>query len=130
MGWIASIYYSLYSYFLLPSWVLVLLQGSVADLAWVGDDDPFVLSSSSDMNVTLWHKDGAKVGDFGKDEWSLRDQSNWATRGSEKMIADPNEGLKEKGDFSEQLKTILNASQSPARSRETSPERRARELAT
>lgn len=82
-------------------------QGSVADIAWVGADEPFLLSSSSDMTVTLWQKDGARIGDFGKDEWRLRDETTWITRGSEEMIADPNAGTKDKGNSDEQIKSIL-----------------------
>ena len=110
---------------------LLVAQGSVADLAWVGVNEPFIFSSSSDTNVTLWHKDGAKVGDFGKDEWSLLDETKWATQGSEVLIADPNAGVKgNQGDTAEQLKIILNPGKSTERRQETSSERRARDLAT
>eukprot|EP00192_Tetraselmis_astigmatica_P000660 CAMPEP_0117689666 /NCGR_PEP_ID=MMETSP0804-20121206/24643_1 /TAXON_ID=1074897 /ORGANISM="Tetraselmis astigmatica, Strain CCMP880" /LENGTH=1073 /DNA_ID=CAMNT_0005502517 /DNA_START=57 /DNA_END=3278 /DNA_ORIENTATION=+ len=96
-------------------------KGSVTDLAWLGTNEPFVMSSSSDRNVTIWHLDGAKVGDFGKDEWKIRDETTWITRGSEILIADPNAGLKDNEMIADELKAIVSpntsASIGPARQR-------------
>lgn len=96
------------------------MQGTVADLSWAGDDTPFLLSCSSDMNVTLWSLDGGKVGDFGKDEWALGDETTWISRGAEQRVANPNDGVVDRGGFAKQLRTILSPVQ---RSPSTSPNR-------
>jgi hypothetical protein len=96
----------------------------VADLSWSGQDKPYLLSCSSDMNVTSWRLDGAKVGDFGKDEWDLADETTWISHGSEQLVANPNVGVTDRGSFSRQLRHILSPTRrSPGPSPPHSPAR-------